>query len=111
MYKPFLKEEEEYVFIHPDLLADQERSIEIMEIPKRDIKLEEEELKKHFRQVDTENIGIITRPELITVLKTAGISLNAAEEKQVLVRVDPDDTGMVEYRKYSSIMQEILEAL
>lgn len=54
--------EPEYVFIHPELLSDQQRSIDIMEKPKKDYQKAETDLKEHFKQIDTENIGVVTRP-------------------------------------------------
>lgn len=41
-----------------------------------------------FRQVDSENIGVITRPEFLQIVKNIGLKLNEVEEKEVLNRVD-----------------------
>ena len=50
------------MFIHPELLSDQQRSIEIMEKPLKDIEKMQKDLKYYFKQIDTENIGVVTRP-------------------------------------------------
>jgi Ca2+-binding EF-hand superfamily protein len=77
------------VFIHSDLLADQKKVIDIMEQPHVDSKKIDDELKKHFRSIDKENIGVITHPEFITLIKNIGVKLNPSEEKDLLKKVDP----------------------
>lgn len=68
-----LKEEvvpakEEWVYIHPELLDDQKRLIEVMEKPR----LPEEEVTKqlsaHFNQADKDKVGVITRQEFLALV-------------------------------------------
>lgn len=96
-------EEKEDVWIHPDLLADQRRFIEIMEKPGPNLKAVEVSLKKHFRKVDPENIGVITHSEYLTLIKEVGVKLTASEERDLLKRMDPQETGMVEYENYRAV--------
>ncbi len=70
------KEEPEFVYINPELLSDQKRLIEVMERPHLDRNSVQAQLKKHFQQVDRENIGVITQPEFLLLLKNVGIKLN-----------------------------------
>lgn len=55
-------EEAEFVYIHPELLSDQKRLIEIMETARVSPKVVDSELRKYFHQVDKERIGVITQP-------------------------------------------------
>ena len=55
-------EEAECVYIHPELLSDQKRLIEIMETARVSPKVVDSELRKYFNQVDKERIGVITQP-------------------------------------------------
>jgi Ca2+-binding EF-hand superfamily protein len=47
------------------------------------------ELKRYFAQIDKENIGVITQPEFLVLIKNIGIKVNASEEKEILKKVDP----------------------
>lgn len=60
----------------------------------------QKELKKHFREVDVENIGVITHAEYLTLIKNVGVKLTAQEEKDLLKRMDPEETGMVDYANF-----------
>ena len=71
-------EEVEEVWIHPDLLADQQRFIEIMEKPGPNTKEVESQIKKYFREVDLENIGAITHVEYLTLIKNVGVKLTSS---------------------------------
>jgi hypothetical protein len=61
--------------------------------------------------VDKENIGVITQAEFITLIKNAGVKLNAIEEKEVLKKVDPQESGMVEYDNYATAIGEFFECV
>lgn len=65
---PKIAEKEEYVFIDPDLLSDQQRSIEIMEKPSKNNEGIQTDLKVFFKEIDTENIGVVTRPEFLKII-------------------------------------------
>ena len=105
------KEEAEFVYISPELLSDQKRLIEVMERPHLDRKSVEAQLKRHFQAVDKENIGVITHPEFLLLLKNVGVRLNPLEEKELLRRVDPQESGMVERQLYSEAVGELVEGL
>ena len=62
MKEPVKQEEVEYVWIHPDLLADQKRFIEVIETERVEKETVEAGLKKFWNQVDKEGIGVITQP-------------------------------------------------
>lgn len=47
-----------------------------MEKPGPDTKLINSQLKKSFKEVDPENIGVITYPEFLTLIKNVGIKLS-----------------------------------
>ena len=40
---------------------------------------------------------MITHSEYLTLIKEVGVKLTASEEKDLLKRMDPQETGMVEY--------------
>lgn len=102
--------EPEVCFIDPELLSDQRRFIDIMEKPKKDNQSLVEDLKVNFREIDTENIGVVTRPEFLQIIKNVGLKLSEEEEKEMLNRADPECTGTVIYDKYEEIVKEVLEA-
>jgi len=79
MHEEIKPEEVEDVWIHPDLLADQKRFIDIMEKAEPDSKVINAQLKKSFKEVDPENIGVITYPEFLSLIKKVGIKLNSLE--------------------------------
>jgi len=79
MHEEIKPEEVEDVWIHPDLLADQKRFIDIMEKAEPDSKVINAQLKKSFKEVDPENIGVITYPEFLSLIKKVGIKLNNLE--------------------------------
>jgi Ca2+-binding EF-hand superfamily protein len=66
-----------------------------MEITRVSPTVIQSELKKYFNQVDKENIGVITQPEFFTLVKNIGIKLTPQEEKDILKKVDPQESGMV----------------
>ena len=76
-------------------MGDQKRFIEIMEVPRKNQEVLEQNLKAHFREVDEENIGVVTRPEFLKIIKNLGLKLDEKEQKEVLDRVDNENTGMV----------------
>ena len=76
-------------------MGDQNRFIEIMEVPRKNQEVLEQNLKAHFREVDEENIGVVTRPEFLKIIKNLGLKLDEKEQKEVLDRVDNENTGMV----------------
>lgn len=102
--------EPEVCYIDPELLSDQRRFIDIMEKPKKDNQSLVEDLKVNFREIDTENIGVVTRPEFLQIIKNVGLKLSEEEEKEMLNRADPEYTGTVIYQKYEEIVREVLEA-
>lgn len=57
-----VEKEEEFVYIHPDLLSDQQRSIDIMERPSEDRSQLEREMALHFQKIDKEGIRVLTHP-------------------------------------------------
>lgn len=61
------------------------------------------QLKKYFREVDKEDIGVITHQELLALIQNIGVKLTALEEKELLKRADPHETGMVEYKNYVEV--------
>lgn len=65
----------QYVFIHPDLLSDQIKTIQIMEKVQIDRNTLEKDVKKFFDQVDVQNIGVITHPQFLGILNSLGIEL------------------------------------
>ena len=103
MHEEAKPEEVEDVWIHPDLLADQKRFIDIMEKTEPDTKTINAQLKKSFKEVDPENIGVITYPEFLSLIKSVGIKLSGLQEKQILKRLDPEETGMIEYQNYQAV--------
>ena len=52
MHENIKPEEVEDVWIHPELLADQQRFIDIMEKPEPDTKTINAQLRKSFKEVD-----------------------------------------------------------
>jgi Ca2+-binding EF-hand superfamily protein len=52
-------------------------------------KVVEGELKRYFAQIDKENIGVITQPEFLVLIKNIGIKVTPSEEKDILKKVDP----------------------
>ena len=60
-----------------------------MEKPKVDRKVVKEKLKKQFRIIDKDNIGVITHTQFLELIKNIEIKLNPLEEKELLKRVDP----------------------
>lgn len=50
-----------------------------MEKPEPDTKAIGAQLKKSFKEVDPENIGVITYPEFLSLIKNIGIKLNNLE--------------------------------
>ena len=85
-------------------MSDQRRLIEIMEKPHVDSKAVDKELKRQFTEIDRENIGVITQPEFLTLVKNVGVKLNPLEQKDLIKKVDPEDTGMVEYALYHDVI-------
>ena len=80
----------QYVFIHPDLLSDQIKTIQIMEKVQIERNTLEKDVKKFFDQVDVQNIGVITHPQFLGILNSLGIKLKEEEKNDVLKRVDKD---------------------
>ena len=77
-----------------------------MEKPGPNTKEIECQIKKYFREVDVENIGVITHVEYLTLIKNVGVKLTASEEKDLLKRMDPEETGMIEFENYRTISRE-----
>lgn len=77
--EPVKKEEVQFVYIHPDLLSDQKRLIEIMEKTRIQQGVIQKELKKQFASVDKENIGVITQPQFLQLIKNINVRLNPLE--------------------------------
>jgi len=75
-----------------------------MDRPHVNTKTVEGQLKKFFLEVDKENIGVITQAEFILLLKNVGVKLNPLEQKALVKRVDPEETGMVEYARYKDVI-------
>jgi len=50
-----------------------------MEKAEPDSKVINAQLKKSFKEVDPENIGVITYPEFLSLIKKVGIKLNSLE--------------------------------
>ena len=69
-----------------------------------DSKAVDKELKRQFTEIDRENIGVITQPEFLTLVKNVGVKLNPLEQKDLIKKVDPEDTGMVEYALYHDVI-------
>lgn len=102
--------EKEFIYIHADLLADQQKVIEIMEEPavqSQDSKLIESKLVAHFKKIDRDNIGVITHPQFVKLVSNIGIKLSPAEEKELLKKVDPEESGMIEFLSYKEVVQEM----
>lgn len=76
-----------------------------------DVKNVQNQLKKYFREIDKENIGVITQPEFLQLIKNVGVRLNLIEEKEILKKVDPQESGMVEYANYAAVIGEFFECL
>lgn len=111
-----LKEEvvppkEEWVFVHPDLLADQKRLIEVMEKPTLRVEEVSKQLLEHFNEADKDKVGVITRQEFSELVTKIGVKLAPAEQKELLSRADPDDSGLVEYAQYTLVAKEFFEGL
>lgn len=64
----------------------------------------EAELRKQFALVDKDGIGVVTQPEFQQLVKNLGIRLSLMEEKEVLKRVDPQESGLVEYALYRTVV-------
>lgn len=111
LYEPIIPEEQEYVWIHPDLLADQRRLIEIIDTARVTPQTVQAELRKQFALVDKDGIGVITHPEFHQLIKNLGIRLSLMEEKEVMKRVDPQESGLVEYAVYESVVGELVEGI
>ena len=69
------------------------------------------ELKRFWKQVDKEGIGVITQPEFLQLVKNIGVRLSPTEEKEVLKRVDPQESGLVEYSFYVAVVGELVEGI
>ena len=69
------------------------------------------ELKRFWNQVDKEGIGVITQPEFLQLVKNIGVRLSPTEEKEVLKRVDPQESGLVEYSFYVAVVGELVEGI
>lgn len=54
---------------------------------------------------------MITQPEFLQLIKNIGIKLTPLEEKEVLKRVDPQESGMVEYALYRQVIGEFIEGI
>lgn len=69
------------------------------------------QLKQYFQQVDKDSIGVITHQELLTLIQNISVKLTLPEQKELLKRADPTETGMVEYTKYQTVAREFFEGL
>lgn len=65
-------------------------------------------IKACWKDIDKENICVITYPELRSLLKNMGVSLSEEEFKQVLQKVDKGDTGTIEYQDFEPIGYELV---
>lgn len=71
----------------------------------------EAELRKQFALVDKDGIGVVTHPEFQQLIKNLGIRLSLTEEKEVMKRVDPQESGLVEYVLYRAVVGELVEGI
>lgn len=66
-----------------------------MEKPKSHTGEVDAKLKQYFKQVDKDDIGVITHQELLTLIQNIGVKLSLSEQKELLKRADPSETGVV----------------
>lgn len=82
-----------------------------MEKPRSRTKEVDAQLKQYFQQVDKDNVGVITHQELLTLIQNIGVKLTVPEQKELVKRADPTETGMVEYVNYQAVAREFFEGL
>lgn len=70
-----IPEEVEFIYIHPDLLSDQQKVMDVMEKPQLQGELKSQ-LVAHFKQIDQDNIGVLTHSEFIQLIHNLGIKLS-----------------------------------
>jgi calcium-dependent protein kinase len=57
-------------------------------------------LRKSFRQIDINNDGRISKDELLLSYKKCGVSLNSQQLDNILIQIDTDQSGYVEYEEF-----------
>lgn len=89
----------------PELLSDQQKRIEVMERSSMNEQNVQADIRFFFREVDVENIGVVTRDEFLKIVGNLGLRLSGKEKDELLRRADPDHTGTVEFAKYEEIVR------
>lgn len=82
-----------------------------MEKPKSHAQAVQAKLKQFFKQVDKDDVGVITHQELLALTQNIGVKLTPLEQKELLKKADPTETGMVEYDCYQQVAREFFEGL
>jgi calcium-dependent protein kinase len=57
-------------------------------------------LRKTFRQIDSNNDGIITKEDLLHSYHNCGVTLNSEDVDSILNQIDTDNNGYVEYEEF-----------
>lgn len=57
-------------------------------------------LRKSFRQIDINNDGRISKEELLLSYQKCGVSLNSQQLDNILIQIDNDHSGYVEYEEF-----------
>jgi Ca2+-binding EF-hand superfamily protein len=68
-------------------------------------------VREQFVAVDREGLGVVTLEQFTQILKNMGLKLMPEEMQEVLERVDAKKTGLVDFKEYSQIAEEIIKSL
>ena len=93
-----IKEEpqkEEYVYLHPELLKDQRRSVEMdaRTLSKDFYK----QVRESFTTVDKCGLGVVTVEEFREILSNLQLKLDENEINETIRRVDKNNHGLIKF--------------
>lgn len=98
------------MYIAPELLSDQKRSIEIME-NKKPSQDHHKILKENFYALDKARLGVVSIQEFTQLLKNMGLRLNPTELKDLIDRADSKNTGLIQYSEFEKVSDELAKGL
>ncbi|KAK3092604.1 hypothetical protein FSP39_004881 [Pinctada imbricata] len=69
----------------------------VVTVKRREYKDSDAEVKKIFKKFDTDHDGVLSRSELVNVLKTIGDKLLVADVEEILADFDENHDGVIQY--------------
>ena len=105
------KIEENYLSKEFVSLEDQNEKPATQEQADAEIKLLREALFNYFREVDTEDLGVVSFNECVNVFKNMGFLLTPEQWKELMKMADDDANGIIEYKEFVALGAEVIHAI